>query len=640
MFDSILVANRGEIALRIMRTAQAMGIQTIAIYVDADKDAPHVRFADKAVLLPDGGYLDIDAVLDAAQKSNAGAIHPGYGFLSENSEFAKRVIKEKIIWVGPSPKVISVMGDKLKAKELAIKASVPTLPMTSDEKEVKKIGYPLLIKAAAGGGGKGMRVVTDKKDLQESLEGAKREALSGFGDERVFIERYVEKSRHIEIQILGDSHGNVIHLGERECSIQRRHQKIIEESPSPRITEEIRFAMGNAAVDLAKKIKYESAGTVEFLFDDKSGEFWFLEVNTRLQVEHPVTEEVTGIDLVAEQIKIARGEELQYSQEDIEWTGSSIEARLYAENPNNDFLPETGKMFAYEQAENDFMTRWDSGVHKDSVIGTNFDPMLAKVISYGETREDAARVLAKSLEDSHIGGVITNKDFLIATLRSDEFLKGNTTTDFIERVKPQRVKNLSNDELNLALTAAAMWKQMRNRISSDIAPYIPSGWTNGRLPNPNITFVLDGEEIFVEYKLINKNKFLVFNSEVEVVNVDDKYIDLVFDGVRVKSRISEDAEFILVHIPSGDVSFEVKPRFSMPGLEVQAGGLVAPMPGKVVDLKVKKGSKVKSGETLVILEAMKMEHSIKASEDGVIADIFIKENDQVENGAVLMVVDS
>ena len=640
MFDSILVANRGEIALRIMRTAQAMGIQTIAIYVDADKDAPHVRFADKAVLLPDGGYLDIDAVLDAAQKSNAGAIHPGYGFLSENSEFAKRVIKEKIIWVGPSPKVISVMGDKLKAKELAIKASVPTLPMTSDEKEVKKIGYPLLIKAAAGGGGKGMRVVTDKKDLQESLEGAKREALSGFGDERVFIERYVEKSRHIEIQILGDSHGNVIHLGERECSIQRRHQKIIEESPSPRITEEIRFAMGNAAVDLAKKIKYESAGTVEFLFDDKSGEFWFLEVNTRLQVEHPVTEEVTGIDLVAEQIKIARGEELHYSQEDIEWTGSSIEARLYAENPNNDFLPETGKMFAYEQAENDFMTRWDSGVHKDSVIGTNFDPMLAKVISYGATRDDAARVLAKSLEDSHIGGVITNKDFLIATLRSDEFLKGNTTTDFIERVKPPRVKNLTNDELNLALTAAAMWKQMRNRISSDIAPYIPSGWTNGRLPNPNITFVLDGEEIFVEYKLINKNKFLVFNSEVEVVNIDDKYIDLVFDGVRVKSRISEDAEFILVHIPSGDVSFEVKPRFSMPGLEVQAGGLVAPMPGKVVDLKVKKGSKVKSGETLVILEAMKMEHSIKASEDGVISDIFIKENDQVENGAVLMVVDS
>ena len=640
MFDSILVANRGEIALRIMRTAQAMGIQTIAIYVEADKDAPHVRFADKAVLLPDGGYLDIDAVLDAAQKSNAGAIHPGYGFLSENSEFAKRVIKEKIVWVGPSPKVISVMGDKLKAKELAIKASVPTLPMTSNEKEVKKIGYPLLIKAAAGGGGKGMRVVTDKKDLQESLEGAKREALSGFGDERVFIERYVEKSRHIEIQILGDSHGNVIHLGERECSIQRRHQKIIEESPSPRITEEIRFAMGNAAVDLAKKIKYESAGTVEFLFDDKSGEFWFLEVNTRLQVEHPVTEEVTGIDLVAEQIKIARGEELQYSQEDIEWTGSSIEARLYAENPNNDFLPETGKMFAYEQAENDFMTRWDSGVHKDSVIGTNFDPMLAKVISYGETREDAASILAKSLEDSHIGGVITNKDFLIATLRSDEFLKGNTTTDFIERVKPPRVKNLTNDELNLALTAAAMWKQMRNRISSDIAPYIPSGWTNGRLPNPNITFLLDGEEILVEYKLINKNKFLVFNSEVEVVNIDDKYIDLVFDGVRVKSRISEDAEFILVHIPSGDVSFEVKPRFSMPGLEVQAGGLVAPMPGKVVDLKVKKGSKVKSGETLVILEAMKMEHSIKASEDGVISDIFIEENDQVENGAVLMVVDS
>ena len=644
MFKKVLIANRGEIAVRIIRACKEWGIGTVAVHSDVDSDSMHVRLADESVCIgshqPQNSYLNISSIMSAVDLTGAEAIHPGYGFLSENSEFAKRVIKEKIIWVGPSPKVISVMGDKLKAKELAIKASVPTLPMTSDEKEVKKIGYPLLIKAAAGGGGKGMRVVTDKKDLQESLEGAKREALSGFGDERVFIERYVEKSRHIEIQILGDSHGNVIHLGERECSIQRRHQKIIEESPSPRITEEIRFAMGNAAVDLAKKIKYESAGTVEFLFDDKSGEFWFLEVNTRLQVEHPVTEEVTGIDLVAEQIKIARGEELQYSQEDIEWTGSSIEARLYAENPNNDFLPETGKMFAYEQAENDFMTRWDSGVHEDSVIGTNFDPMLAKVISYGETREDAARVLAKSLEDSHIGGVITNKDFLIATLRSDEFLKGNTTTDFIERVKPPRVKTLTNDELNLALTAAAMWKQMRNRISSDIAPYIPSGWTNGRLPNPNITFLLDGEEIFVEYKLINKNKFLVFNSEVEVVNIDDKYIDLVFDGVRVKSRISEDAEFILVHIPSGDVSFEIKPRFSMPGLEVQAGGLVAPMPGKVVDLKVKRGSKVKSGETLVILEAMKMEHSIKASEDGVIADIFIKENDQVENGAVLMVVDS
>ena len=297
-FNSLLVANRGEIACRIIRSAHEMGIRCIAVYVDADKDAPYVKEADEAILLPDGGYLDGNIVIEAARRSEAKAIHPGYGFLSENGSFARKVIKEGLVWVGPSPHVISVMGDKLKAKELAVKANVPTLKMTTKPKEAKHIGYPLLIKAAAGGGGKGMRIVNNESGLKDSIKSAQREAKSGFGDERVFIERYVEKSRHIEIQILGDSHGNIVHLGERECSIQRRHQKIIEESPSPRVSEEIRLAMGNAAIMLAKKIKYQSAGTVEFLMDDKTGEFWFLEVNTRLQVEHPVTEEVTGIDLV------------------------------------------------------------------------------------------------------------------------------------------------------------------------------------------------------------------------------------------------------------------------------------------------------------------------------------------------------
>ena len=372
IFNSILIANRGEIACRIIKTAKEMGIRSIAVYVDADKDSLFVKQADESIRLEDGGYLDGDQIINAAKMSGAQAIHPGYGFLSENASFARKVKKEKLIWVGPSPNVISVMGDKLKAKELAIKADVPTLPMTSKPNEAKKIGYPLLIKAAAGGGGKGMRIVNKEKDLKESIVSAQREAKSGFNDERIFIERYVEKSRHIEIQIIGDSHGNVVHLGERECSIQRRHQKIIEESPSPRVTDEIRNKMGDAAIKLAQKIKYQSAGTVEFLFDDKTDEFWFLEVNTRLQVEHPVTEEVTGIDSVSEQLRIARGEELGYLQNDIDFIGHSIEARLYAEDPNNDFLPEIGKLIAFEPGHNDD-TRWDSGVVAGSEIGTKFD---------------------------------------------------------------------------------------------------------------------------------------------------------------------------------------------------------------------------------------------------------------------------
>jgi len=330
--------------------------------------------------------MDSDAILSAAKQTEAEAIHPGYGFLSENAAFARKVKNNNLIWIGPSAHVIKVMGDKLKAKELAEKSGVPTLPMAADLKDAKNLGYPLLIKAAAGGGGKGMRIVTSPKNLKESVISAQREALSGFGDDRIFIERYVKKSRHIEIQILGDEHGNIVHLGERECSIQRRHQKIIEESPSTRISDELRKEIGKTAVELAKQIKYKSAGTVEFLFDDKTDEFWFLEVNTRLQVEHPVTEEVTGIDIVHEQLRIAKGEELGYVQDDISFTGHSIEARLYAEDPNNNFLPEIGTLIAFEDGW-DSDARWDSGVHEGSIIGTDFDPMLAKVISYASNRK-------------------------------------------------------------------------------------------------------------------------------------------------------------------------------------------------------------------------------------------------------------
>ena len=636
-FNSILVANRGEIACRIMQTAQFMGIKCVAVFVDADKDAPFVKMADEAIKLS-SSYMDGSAIIDAAKQSGAEAIHPGYGFLSENAAFARKVKSNKLIWIGPSPHVIKVMGDKLKAKEIAEKSGVPTLPMTSNTKDVKKIGYPILIKAAAGGGGKGMRIVEKESELKDSIVSAKREALSGFGDDRIFIERYVEKSRHIEIQILGDEHGNVVHLGERECSIQRRHQKIIEESPSPRIDPFLREEMGQAAIKLAKKIKYCSAGTVEFLFDDKTDEFWFLEVNTRLQVEHPVTEEVTGIDLVAEQIKIARGDELEFAQDDIDWHGHAIEARLYAEDPGNNFLPEIGTLHAYDTSLASEV-RWDSGVEEGSVIGTDFDPMLSKVISWAPNRIDAANKLARGLEKAHMGGVVTNRQFLISCLRNESFLNGNTTTDFIEREALETKKNLSVNELHQTSTAIALWLAQQNRVSDPVTGFMPGNWTNGRMPLQRVKLLFVQDEIEVKYKLNKDNFYEVMGSICKIYHCDSFGIDIQIDSHRFYAHITEAGSEIVINMPFGDVNASVLPRFIEPGNDIPEGGLIAPMPGKVIDVKVKKGSKVKAGDTLVIIEAMKMEHSIKATETGKIAKVMIQLNDQVDNGATLLVLE-
>jgi len=636
-FNSILVANRGEIACRIMQTAQFMGIKCVAVFVDADKDAPFVKMADEAIKLS-SSYMDGSAIIDAAKQSGAEAIHPGYGFLSENAAFARKVKSNKLIWIGPSPHVIKVMGDKLKAKEIAEKSGVPTLPMTSNTKDVKKIGYPILIKAAAGGGGKGMRIVEKESELKDSIVSAKREALSGFGDDRIFIERYVEKSRHIEIQILGDEHGNVVHLGERECSIQRRHQKIIEESPSPRIDPFLREEMGQAAIKLAKKIKYCSAGTVEFLFDDKTDEFWFLEVNTRLQVEHPVTEEVTGIDLVAEQIKIARGDELEFAQDDIDWHGHAIEARLYAEDPGNNFLPEIGTLHAYDTSLASEV-RWDSGVEEGSVIGTDFDPMLSKVISWAPNRIDAANKLARGLEKAHMGGVVTNRQFLISCLRNESFLNGNTTTDFVEREALETKKNLSKNELHQTSTAIALWLAQQNRVSDPVTGFMPGNWTNGRMPLQRVKLLFVQDEIEVKYKLNKDNFYEVMGSICKIYHCDSFGIDIQINSHRFYAHITEAGSEIFINMPFGDVNASVLPRFIEPGNDIPEGGLIAPMPGKVIDVKVKKGSKVKAGDTLVIIEAMKMEHSIKATESGKIAKVMIQLNDQVDNGATLLVLE-
>ena len=638
-FHKLLIANRGEIACRIIKTAHEMGIACVAVYTEADTYSPFVRMADQAIKLSDS-YLNGNDIINAAKQTGAEAIHPGYGFLSENAKFARAVQKEGLIWVGPNSRVITSMGDKLKAKDIAEKAGVPTLPMTTDPKKANSIGYPILIKAAAGGGGKGMRIVEDKKDLKEAIAGAQREAKTGFGDDRVFIERYVASSRHIEIQILGDSQGNVVHLGERECSIQRRHQKIIEESPSPRVNTQMRAAMGDAAIKLAKKLKYESAGTVEFLVDDKTGEFWFLEVNTRLQVEHPVTEEVTGKDLVYEQLRIARGEELGYSQDDITWTGSSIEARLYAEDPSNDFLPATGTLIAYESDIN-IDARWDTGIEQGSVVGTDFDPMLAKVITKGKTRMDAANKLALALESLHIGGVTTNRDFLVASLRSEDFLNGKTTSDFIEKTNPQRAVILDGESLENALSAASLWIQGQNRENAAILREIPTGWRNSRLPGQKITFNYRDQDIEITYRSNRDGTFNVNNgTTAKIIEWTPLGIDIEVNNSRFFSKITRDSDSIVVHGPWGDALFKILPRFTLPGSEQQAGGLVAPMPGKVIDLKVKVGSKVKKGDTLVILEAMKMEHQVKASEDGKVTKVLIKKDDQLENGALLMVVDN
>ena len=637
-FNSILIANRGEIACRIMQTAQNMGIKCIAVYVDADADAPFVKMADESVLLS-SSYMDSDAILSAAKQTGAQAVHPGYGFLSENAAFARKVKNNNLIWIGPSPHVIKVMGDKLKAKELAEKSGVPTLPMAADLKDAKNLGYPLLIKAAAGGGGKGMRIVTSPKNLKESVISAQREALSGFGDDRIFIERYVEKSRHIEIQILGDEHGNIVHLGERECSIQRRHQKIIEESPSPKVDPFLREQMGEAAIKLAKKIKYCSAGTVEFLMDDKTGEFWFLEVNTRLQVEHPVTEEVTGIDLVYEQIKIARGEELEFVQDDISWHGHSIEARLYAEDPGNNFLPEVGTLIAYD-TEMAGDIRWDSGVEQGYKVGTDFDPMLTKVIAWAPNRIDAINKLARGLEKAHFGGVKTNRDFLISCLRNESFINGNTTTDFIEREKPNSELVLSEIQIFNASTAIALWIAMGNRASDEVTDFMPSNWTNGRMPHQRIKIMILKNEIEIKYQLKRSGLFEVMGTNCKIHAVDESGIDVEVGSHRFFAQVTRADDQILINMPFGDLDAVIVPRFLEPGNEVPEGGLVAPMPGKVIEVKVKKGDKVKAGDTLIIIEAMKMEHSIKATENGKVTKLMVSLNQQVDNGATLLVLDS
>ena len=648
---TLLVANRGEIARRVMRTARDMGIATVAIYADGDAQAPFVAEADMAIALNGRTsaetYLDVDKVLDACRRSGADAVHPGYGFLSENAGFAKAIIDAGIAWLGPAPEVIASMGDKLSAKKLMQEAGVPTLPAIEITAELNlseaasEIGYPVLVKASAGGGGRGMRVVESEADLQAAVESAAREAGSSFGDDTVFLEKWLDTSRHVEIQIIGDSHGNLVHCFERECSIQRRHQKIIEEAPSPAVSPEIRAAMGEAAVAAAKSLGYSSAGTVEFLL--AGDDFYFLEVNARLQVEHPVTEEIIGYDLVREQIRVAEGETLSFSQDDLRINGHAIEARLCAEDPNNDFLPSPGPVVAWEPSRAG-MARFDSGVESGSVIAMEFDPMIAKVIVHAPTRREAASRLARVLETTRIQGLTTNRDFLVATLRNPAFLAGDTTTDFIERIDPQRVRAINEDDLNEAVIAVVMESQARNRANAKVMKTVRSGWRNSILPLEIMNFRCGEMDCHVEYRSRRDGRFRVRIGDstdeilVKAYACGDGSVDLEIDGRRVNYRVDNIGTDWYVHGQKGDMQITELPRYPDADAELLAGGMVAPMPGAVLATEVSAGTQVAKGDLLLILEAMKMEHRITAPFAGSVDALHVNPGDQVENGQLLVTI--
>ena len=645
----LLIVNRGEIARRIMRSAHNMGISTVAVYADGDIAEPFVKEADQAVSLEGSSsldtYLNHDKVLAAAKRTAADAIHPGYGFLSENKTFAAAVIEAGMIWVGPSPNAISQMGDKLSSKKLMTEAGVPTLPSievvrgSNAAKLAMEIGYPLLVKASAGGGGKGMRVVLNETELLDAVESARREADASFGDDTIFLERWLASSRHVEIQVFGDNHGRVVHCFERECSIQRRHQKIIEEAPSPAVTAELRQRMGNAAVAAAKAIDYTSAGTVEFLLDGE--DFWFLEMNTRLQVEHPVTEEITGLDLVREQLRIAQGEKLSFDQSDISIDGHAIEARVYGEDPGRDFLPTSGRLLLFERS-NVANARYDTGVENGSTIGIDFDPMLAKVIVHAPTREEAALRLARVLETTRIKGLTTNRDFLVSVLRTQAFLDGDTTTDFIERFDPPRNWSPSRIDLIEACIAAAMVAQGDRRAKAKVLTNLPSGWRNSEMPPEVVEYLFEGEKVFLQYQSQRDGSFDVvvddFELSVVIKHRVGKEISLEIQGRLVPFTVVTESDRWFIHGPMGHLEFSEAPRFPDPDSSDLGGGLSAPMPGTVVATYVSKGDSVTEGQILMILEGMKMEHRIEAPYSGSIEEIYVCEGDQVSNDEMLVVI--
>jgi len=651
--QKILIANRGEIARRIMKTCRKMGISTVAVYSDADAGMPFVAEADEAIRL--GGapssesYLRIDKILDAAARTKTDAIHPGYGFLAENAGFAEACIEAGVIFIGPTPGAIRAMGSKREAKALVEKAGVPVIPgydgSSQDPKvlasEAIKVGFPVLLKASAGGGGKGMKLVRREAELPDAIASAAREGQSSFGDGSLLVERYIEDPRHVEIQILGDSYGNLIHLNERECSIQRRHQKIIEETPSLALDAVLRNRMGEAAVSCGRAIGYQNAGTVEFILaPDRS--FYFLEVNTRLQVEHPITECVTGLDLVEEQILIAQGEPLRLSQASVPFEGAALEVRLYAEDPSAGFLPQSGTVVDWHLPPAEGL-RVDSGVEAGSEVGIHYDPMLAKIITSGETRSLALQRMRRALRSLSVQGVTTNRELLIRVLDHRAFVAGEIDTHFIDRhLRDALSEGASLPDMRRAAIAAALAEQQERDRARLIVPAIPSGWRNNYHTPQSIDFGIGDGEIRVEYRHLGGDRFVVWTGEdereVQVISWNEPRLILEEGSHRWHARVCFDGERAYVHTSELNVGLVRKPRFPDKTRAIPAGGCIAPMPGKVIELRVTEGDSVQTGQVLLIMEAMKMEHSVTAPQSGTVTQVSVALGDQVDADALLVVV--
>jgi propionyl-CoA carboxylase alpha chain len=619
VMHTLLVANRGEIARRVIRAARGLGLRTVAVYTPPDAASPHVADADLAVPLADrGGYLDRAALLAAAAAAGADAVHPGYGFLAENADFAAACLDAGLVWVGPSPDVIRRMGIKDEAKAVAREAGVPVLADGGPAED----SYPVLVKAVAGGGGKGMRLVNSPAEMLEAVAAARREAASAFGDDRVFWERYLPGARHVEIQVFGDTHGNVVHLLERECSIQRRHQKIVEECPSPAVDAALRSRMGETAVALAKSLGYTGAGTVEFLLD-ADGSFYFLEMNTRLQVEHPVTEEVTGLDLVALQLRVAAGEPLPFGQAEVAARGHAIEVRLYAEDPARDWAPTFGPLWTYAHQDRPGL-RYEDGAGPD--VSTHYDPMLAKVIAHGASRAEAAGRLAAALAAMRLHGPRTNRDALVAILREPDFLAGRTRTDYLDR-HPE-VLAAGPDDTTRRLHLAAAVAVTAHRRAGELA-----GW---RLTGPataTATWEPAGE---VRYRL--------GTGTVEVDGEAYAVRDLTAGGVRIAAGGVE-RHCAVTRTPDGvtwvndtgaQTAWREAPRFAESAAEATARDPVSDVPGTVTAVLVSPGDEVSAGQPLVLLEAMKMEHRVLAAAGGTVAEVRVEVGQYVDAHQVLV----
>ncbi len=645
----VLVANRGEIAARILRTCRHMGLGTVAVYSDADAQAPHVRLADVAVGLgappARDSYLMIDKIIAAARASDADAIHPGYGFLSENAAFAEAVTAAGLTFIGPSAMVISLLGSKKAAKERAIAAGVPVVPgYNGDDQDAAvlreralAIGFPLLVKASAGGGGKGMRIVRGPDEVDGALEAARREAASAFGDDTLILEKYVERPRHVEIQILGDHHGTLVHLWERECSIQRRHQKVIEEAPSPALTPELRAAMGAAGVAVGRAVGYTSAGTVEFIVAP-DGSYYFLEVNTRLQVEHPVTELTTGLDLVREQLRIARGERLGYDRAPPQ-RGHAIEARLYAEDASHGYLPTIGRLARFELPTAPGL-RVDAGVETGSEIGIHYDPMLAKVIAHAPTRTEAAGLLAWALERAVVAGVVTNREHLARILRLPAFVAGELDTHFLER---HAAALAASDPAVAAraVVAATLWLHERGRGTGPL-PHVEPGWRNVWFEDQRDRWEVGERELAVGYRHRGGGRFTVTvdDAAIEATIVTADATTIAWHDGTLTHRaevVATDRGWAVIGAGwSADVAR--LPRLPDRTTAVAPGSLIAPMPGKVIKLGAAVGDVVAAGATLIVLEAMKMEQPVKTEVAGTVESIAVAVGDQVAAEQVLAIV--